>query len=176
MQLLRRMGRRVSVPLQAMIYRSRRMTVKVPRSGTHGTPFPRFLAGLGNRFIVRQFRRGGVRTLGGVSTLLLDTVGARTGERRRSVLGYLEEGPESWLVIASLGGASRHPAWLHNLAKQPDVTITLGSGRRVDVRAETLEGDQLDAAWARIAGEAPEYAKYRSKTDRDIPVLRLRQR
>jgi deazaflavin-dependent oxidoreductase (nitroreductase family) len=92
------------------------------------------------------------------------------------VVGYIEEGPEAWLVIASLAGASRHPAWLHNLAKQSDATLEFDDGRRVEVQAETLEGPQLETAWARIADDAPEYVKYRSKTDRDIPVLRLRKR
>ncbi len=76
----------------------------------------------------------------------------------------------------SVGGAARHPAWLYNLARQPEATLEFEGGRRVPVRAETLEGPQLEDAWARIAKDAPVYNKYRSKTDRDIPVLRLRQR
>jgi deazaflavin-dependent oxidoreductase (nitroreductase family) len=74
------------------------------------------------------------------------------------------------------GGAARHPAWLYNLAGQPEATVQFGDGRRVDVRAETLDGPELEAAWRTIATDAPEYVKYRSKTDREIPVLRLRQR
>ena len=138
--------------------------------------FPRFLAGVGNRFMLWQFRRGGARTRGGVDTLMLETVGARSGDRRRSVLGYLPEGNDAWLVIAALAGAARHPAWLHNLAARPNATIELDHGRRVDVRAETLDGDDLVAAWERIAREAPEFIGYRSKTDREIPVVRLRRR
>jgi hypothetical protein len=86
------------------------MSVKVPRSGMRGTPFPRFLTAFANRLVLRQFRRGGARTQGGLHTLLLETVGARSGATRQAVLGYLEESPESWLVIASMAGASRHPA------------------------------------------------------------------
>jgi len=56
------------------------MSVKVPPKGTRGTPFPRFLAGLANRFVLRQFRRGGARTQGGLHTILLETVGARSGD------------------------------------------------------------------------------------------------
>ena len=48
-------------------------------------------------------------------------------------------------------------------------------GRRVQVVARTLEGQELDAAWTRIAREAPEYAAYLSKTDRAIPVVRLEE-
>ena len=58
----------------------------------------------------------------------------------------------------------------------PDAAVVdLGDGRRVDVRAETLEGDDLERAWERIAVEAPEYVKYRTKTDRAMPVVRLRR-
>jgi deazaflavin-dependent oxidoreductase (nitroreductase family) len=126
---------------------------------------------------LRRFRRqGGAHTQGGVHSFVLETVGAKSGEVREALLGYLEDGTDAWLVIASLVGASRHPAWLHNLAKQPEATVEFGDGRRVEVRAQTLEGSDLDRAWERIAVEAPEYARYRSKTDREIPVLRLRRR
>jgi len=152
------------------------MTVKVPPKGTRGLPIPRFMNRFANRMVVRQFRRGGVRSQGGVSALLLETVGAKSGKPRQAALGYLEEGPASWLVIASMAGAAYHPSWLYNLASQPEATIEFADGRRVPVRAETLDGTDLEGAWARIATEAPEYAKYRTKTDRDIPVLRLRQR
>jgi F420H(2)-dependent quinone reductase len=152
------------------------MTVKVPSGGTRGTRLPRFLAKLGNRYMLRQFRRGGSTTRGGVDTLMLETVGARSGGSRAAVLGYLQEGPDSWLVIAALAGAARHPSWLYNLAKQPTATIEFADGRRIDVHAETLEGEPLAAAWARIATDAPEFVAYRSKTDREIPVVRLWER
>ena len=152
------------------------MSVKVPPSGTRGTRFPRLLARLGNRFMVGQFRRGRGRTQGGLPTLLLETIGAQSGERRVAVLGYLEDGPDAWLVIAAMAGAARHPSWLYNLARYPDATIELEGGRRVDVRAETLEGADLAAAWTRIGVDAPEFVVYRSKTDRELPVVRLRQR
>ena len=79
-------------------------------------------------------------------------------------------------VIAALAGAARHPAWLHNLAAQPHAKAQFNDGRRIHVRAETLEGDDLVAAWERIANDAPEFIGYRSKTDREIPVIRLRRR
>jgi deazaflavin-dependent oxidoreductase (nitroreductase family) len=72
--------------------------------------------------------------------------------------------------------ASRHPDWLRNLAKQPQATIEFYGGRRVEVEARTLAGPELDAAWKRLAEEAPEYPKYHDKTDREIPVLRLQRR
>ena len=79
-------------------------------------------------------------------------------------------------IIASTGGASWNPAWLHNLAKDPDATIEFGDGRRSPVRAESLDGADLEAAWKRIEAEATQYADYRTKTDREITVVRLRER
>jgi deazaflavin-dependent oxidoreductase (nitroreductase family) len=152
-------------------------SVDVPPRGTRGTPIPRFLARFGNRMMLRQFRRKGeARTQGGVHAFVLETSGAKTGARRSALLGYFEEGDDAWLVIASAVGGARHPAWLHNLAKTPDATVEFGDGRRVDVRAETLAGPELAQAWERIAREGPEYVKYQTKTDREIPVVRLRAR
>ena len=152
------------------------MTVKVPRGGTRGLRLPRFLALLGNRMMLRSFRRGGARTQGGIETLMLETVGAKSGQPRQSVLGFLPDGDGKWLVIASLAGAARNPAWLHNLAAQPEATIQFDDGRRVSVRAETLEGPDVAEAWQRLEREAPEFPKYRTKTDREISIVRLRRR
>ncbi len=152
------------------------MSVKVPPIGTRGPRYPRMGLRLGNRMMLRQFRKGTSRTRGGVDTLMLETLGSKSGQLRQSVLGFLAEGDDAWLVIAALAGARRHPAWLYNLAAKPDVTIQFLDGRRVDVHAETLEGDDLAAAWERIGREAPEFPKYRTQTDREIPVVRLRRR
>jgi deazaflavin-dependent oxidoreductase (nitroreductase family) len=152
------------------------VTVKVPPGGTRGLRLPRFLARLGNRMMLRSFRRGGARTQGGIETLMLETVGAQSGQARQSVLGFLPDGNDAWLVIASLAGAARNRAWLHNLAAQPDATIQFEDGDRVDVRAETLDGPDLAAGWQRLEREAPEFPKYRTKTDREMAIVRLRRR
>ena len=152
------------------------MTVRVPRRGTKGLRLPRLLARLGNRMMLRSFRRGGARTQGGIETLMLETVGAKSGQPRQAVLGFLPDGEDAWLVIASLAGAPRNPAWLHNLAAQPEATVQLEDGRRIGVRAETLEGPDLAAAWQRLEAEAPEYPKYLAKTDREMAIVRLRRR
>jgi deazaflavin-dependent oxidoreductase (nitroreductase family) len=150
------------------------MTVKVPGKGTKGAPFPRFMARLTNGLVIRRFRGGHMTAVAGMPTLLLETRGARSGHVRQVVLGYLAEGG-SWLIVASTSGATWNPAWLYNLAHDPEATIQFVDGRRIAVLAETLDGPPLEAAWQRIAAEAPRYAGYRSKTDRKIPVVRLRE-
>lgn len=155
------------------------MAVSVPPPGSRGSRFPKFpgwLARFFGRLQLRSYRRNrGGRTQGGVPALMLETIGARSGEPRHAMLGYLEDGPGAWLVIASLAGSARNPGWLYNLARNPHARIELGDGRRIEVSATTLAGPELDSAWERIAAEAPEYAKYLNVTDRRMPVVRLRE-
>jgi deazaflavin-dependent oxidoreductase (nitroreductase family) len=119
-------------------------------------------------------RPGELWTAGGLHSFVVETKGSRTGQTRRAVLGYLEDGPGAWLIIGSKGGAPTSPAWVHNLAADPSATIVMADGTRVSVRAERLAGDDEERAWQRIAEEAPEYVGYRSRTTRPIPVIRFR--
>ena len=119
-------------------------------------------------------RPGELWTAGGLHAFVVESRGAQTGRTRRAILGYLEDGPGAWLVIASKGGAPTNPAWVHNLATDPTATVVMADGARVAVHAERLSGDEEEQAWARIAVEAPEYVAYRSRTKRSIPIIRLR--
>jgi len=123
-----------------------------------------------------MFRRGLWRKVAGLPTLILETRGAKSGQRRQALLGYLDEPPDAWLLIASMGGAPYNPGWLHNLAHDPGATIELAGGERIEVSAETLEGAAFEAAWQRIEGLSRRYADYRTQTDREIAVIRLRRR
>jgi len=119
---------------------------------------------------------GMYRMTGGRSArnaLLLTTVGARSGESRVASLRRFDEGEGQWLVVGSKGGSAQHPAWIHNLARNPDkVSIEIGR-HRYKVTPELLHGDERAAAWNRVVAEAPQFAGYLEKTDREIPVVRL---
>jgi len=109
----------------------------------------------------------------------LETVGAKSGSRRHAVVGSFPEiaaaVPSSWVVVASNAGSARHPAWLLNMAKNPDqVWITTGK-LRIKVRPETLEGAERDRAWQEVTSLAPGYGRYLEITDRVIQIVRLRQ-
>lgn len=130
------------------------------------------LARLMNNTIFRIFR---TRRLMGFRVLMLTTTGARTGQQRRTVLGYFEDpqDAEAVIIVASAAGSARHPDWYFNLAKHPDqVWVEIGD-RKVRVRSELLSGTERTAAWQRIVAEAPSYASYPTRTDREIPLVRL---
>jgi deazaflavin-dependent oxidoreductase (nitroreductase family) len=109
----------------------------------------------------------------GFPIALLTTTGSRTGKEHTHVLGCFPDGDDTWLIVASKGGAPTHPAWFLNLAKHPDkVWLQIGN-RRFKVDVESLQGAEREAAFDRVVGVSKQYAGYRTKTDREIPVLRL---
>jgi deazaflavin-dependent oxidoreductase (nitroreductase family) len=109
----------------------------------------------------------------GFPTVLLTTIGAKSGAERVSVLGGFEDGPEAWLVMASKAGSASHPGWYVNVAKNPDqVWLEIGN-RKLRVKPELLEGERRERALAKIAAIAPRYGGYERKTDRQIPIVRL---
>ena len=111
--------------------------------------------------------------------LLLTTIGAKTGRRRETTLGWFpddERGGDSRLIVASNAGAAAHPAWYLNLARRPEGAAIEVDGRRLAVNAESLHGSERDRAWERIVALAPGYGKYERQTDREIPVVRLTPR
>jgi deazaflavin-dependent oxidoreductase (nitroreductase family) len=103
--------------------------------------------------------------------LVLHTTGRRSGEPRQTPLSYTKDG-DAYVVIASDGGAPRHPDWYVNLQDDPNAEIDVG-GRRSPVRAETVTGEERDRLWSRAVRSYGGYAGYQARTDRQIPVVRL---
>jgi deazaflavin-dependent oxidoreductase (nitroreductase family) len=142
---------------------------------TRGAPGGRLLsllARLTRRLRIRHHRHHG-DTFRGNDVLYLTTVGARSGKPRQHPLGYLPDGPNAWLIVASLGGAAHHPAWFHNLKANPDRVSIEVAGHHHPVTPEHLKGPHRVEAWTRIIAAHPSYATYQAKTDRVLPVLRL---
>ena len=117
-------------------------------------------------------RRTGDRFRGS-DLLYLTTVGAKTGERRTNPVARFDDGTGGWLVVASFGGAARHPGWYHNIAAHPDRVQVEVRGVTHRVTVEQLEGPAYDTAWAHITARSPSFLEYVDKTDRRLPVLRL---
>jgi deazaflavin-dependent oxidoreductase (nitroreductase family) len=108
----------------------------------------------------------------GIPTLLLTTTGRKTGRTRTWPLGYMVDG-DRLILIASIGGAPRNPAWYLNLRDNPRVVVEIGSDRRPMV-AETARGEERQRLWDEFVRRHPRYAEYQAKTTRQIPVVILR--
>lgn len=107
----------------------------------------------------------------GVPTLLLTTRGRRSGIRRRTALIYGEAG-DAYLVVASDGGAPRHPAWYLNLAEDPAVDVQIG-GEVFAAWARIATAAEKPLLWQQMAAIFPTYTSYQAKAGRDIPVVIL---
>lgn len=121
--------------------------------------------------------RIGHRLPGAPPSLLLHTTGAKTGLARTNTLSYARDG-NTYLIVASLGGAPRSPGWYHNLKANPDVEINVGP-RRFGVTARPLLPDDADYArlWQVVnANNANRYTAYQRRTSRPIPVVVLTPR
>lgn len=123
---------------------------------------------------VELFERTGGQegnTLRGMPVIILTSVGARTGKIRKTALMRVEhEG--RYAVVASQGGAPKHPVWYHNLVADPRVELQDGAVRQ-DMTAREVTGEEKAVWWKRAVEAYPDYADYQMKTDRQIPVFVL---
>ncbi len=107
----------------------------------------------------------------GVPTLALTTIGRRTGKPRRTMLIYGQDG-DQYIVVASKGGAPRHPEWYLNLVANPEVELQV-LAERFPARARTATAEERPALWKLMAGIWPDYDQYQKKTEREIPIVIL---
>lgn len=106
-----------------------------------------------------------------VPTLLLTTVGRRTGQARRTALIFGRDG-DDYLVVASQGGSDTPPDWYHNLSEQPRVRVQV-KGDRFDATARTATAEEKARLWPTMTAIWPAYDDYQARTARDIPVVVL---
>lgn len=107
-------------------------------------------------------------------TLLLTTVGRRSGVPRRTALIYGRDG-DDYLIVASYGGSPKHPAWYLNLEANPDVEVQAGD-QTFAATARTATSAERDRLWPEMAKIWPDYDNYQTKTDREIPIIILEPR
>lgn len=107
----------------------------------------------------------------GVDTLLLTTLGRTTGKRRRTALIYGRD-RDRYLVVASNGGSRAHPSWYRNLTEDPHVSVQVGD-ERFEAVAKTATARQRPRLWREMVAIWPEYERYQTRTDREIPVVIL---
>ena len=109
--------------------------------------------------------------LQGRPVIILTTVGAKTGMLRKTALMRVEhEGV--YAVVASLGGAPKHPVWYYNIVAHPHVELQ-DLAEKHDYLAREVHGEEKAIWWERAVATWPDYAKYQRKTTREIPVFVL---
>jgi F420H(2)-dependent quinone reductase len=109
--------------------------------------------------------------LSGRPVIILTSVGAKTGKIRKTPLMRVEHDGD-YAVVASLGGAPRHPVWYYNLTANPHVELQDGAVKK-DYQAREVFGDERESWWERAVATWPDYAEYQKKTTRTIPVFVL---
>jgi deazaflavin-dependent oxidoreductase (nitroreductase family) len=107
----------------------------------------------------------------GVFTLLLTTTGRKSGQPRRTALIYQPYG-DAYVVVASNGGSSGHPAWYRNLQEANRAEVQVGPDVFTAV-SRTAAGDERAELWKLMTDVWPDYDEYAKRTDREIPVVVL---
>ncbi len=106
----------------------------------------------------------------GLPIIVVTTRGNKSGKVRKTPLMRVEHGGE-YALVASMGGAPKHPVWYHNLVAHPDEVTIQDGADRFDVTVRELSGRERDEWWERAVAAYPPYAEYQQKTDRVIPVF-----
>lgn len=110
----------------------------------------------------------------GTQILLLTTTGRKSGHLRRSALIYGRDG-DDYVIVASRGGHRNHPLWYLNLEANSNVTVQV-KGDVFQSDATTIDNDnEYQRVWTEMLKQWPAYAEYQQKTERKIPLVRLRR-
>lgn len=108
-------------------------------------------------------------TMRGLPVVLVTSLGARSGKLRKTPLMRVEhEG--AYALVASNGGAVKHPVWYHNLVAAPLIELRDGT-RAWDMKTRLVTGAERQAWWERAVAAFPDYADYQRRTDREIPLF-----
>ena len=107
----------------------------------------------------------------GEPTLLLTTIGAKSGLRRSTPLLFLQH-DQDIVVVGSRGGRAQHAAWYYNVRANPQVWITLHGQTRPFTAHETT-GDERTELWQKFLSFNPGFARYAQRLERHIPVMKL---
>ena len=107
--------------------------------------------------------------LGKAENILLTTTGRKSGKSRTTPLTVTVDG-DRLILVASNGGAPKHPDWYLNLTADPDVTVQRG-GQQMHLRARTATPHERPALWTKVVGTYKGYDGYQRKTNREIPLV-----
>ena len=111
--------------------------------------------------------------LAGHPLMLLYTTGAKSGERRRSIVTYSRQG-DAYVIAGTNGGAEVPPAWIANVRKDPSVQLEVAN-ETFAATAEIAGPDERGTLWNEHVAQLPWFGKYAEQIHRDIPVVSLRR-
>ncbi len=126
------------------------------------------------RQIIEEFHANGgdvSGTMGDTPLLLLETTGAKSGQRRTSPLVYYRENGRLF-IFATKAGAPTNPDWYYNLLAHPDVTIEMGT-EKFPATSVVLGEEERARIYAKQAALSSRFAEYERTTTRKIPVVEL---
>jgi F420H(2)-dependent quinone reductase len=106
----------------------------------------------------------------GLPIIIVTTRGNKSGKLRKTALMRVEHDGE-YALVASQGGAPKHPVWYFNLKADPEAVMIQDGPEPFDARVREVEGDERAKWWERAVAAYPPYAEYQDKTERQIPVL-----
>ena len=106
----------------------------------------------------------------GMPVIIVTTKGNKSGRIRKTALMRVEHDGE-YALVASMGGAPKHPVWYFNLKADPTAVMIHDGPEPWDAVVREVDGDERAAWWERAVAAFPPYAEYQEKTDRVIPVL-----
>src|SRR3954468_17068972 len=106
----------------------------------------------------------------GLPIIIVTTRGNKSGTIRKTALMKVEHDGE-YALVASMGGAPKHPVWYHNLKADPTAVMIQDGPEPWDADVREVSGDERAAWWERAVAAYPPYAEYKEKTERVIPVL-----
>jgi deazaflavin-dependent oxidoreductase (nitroreductase family) len=121
--------------------------------------------------VLRSSRGRVLARVAGMPVLVLTTTGRRSGKERVTPLTFFRDGARL-VVIASNGGADRHPDWFLNLEQNPHTRARIGTDEMA-VTARAATADERERLWAMITATFSPYARYQERTAREIPVVIL---
>jgi len=106
----------------------------------------------------------------GQPVIIVTMRGNKSGTVRKIALMRVEHDGE-YALVASKGGAPRHPVWYYNLEAHPDEVVIQDGPAPFPARVREVSGEERAAWWERAVAAYPPYAEYQQKTDREIPVF-----
>jgi deazaflavin-dependent oxidoreductase (nitroreductase family) len=110
----------------------------------------------------------------GATALLFTHTGAKSGQKRTTAIIYTQVG-DRYAIIASMGGAPKHPAWFHNVVANPDVEVQI-KGDKFAATARVADSAERAELWAEAIKQWPNFDVYQSRTERVIPAVVLERK